>query len=157
MSPPAECQYMSISAILFADEGVSLYCAQSVQPHFYPVPDRPRIITVKCRPPTRPSHSLCPIPLLHSYFDESPRSVILRQGLNGEFLRFPLHVFYSPMAVSKGSPINRSIYYFTSGVCRKPWCGNVVALKFDGSRRQSYTEAGSNDFPALSAYFLSSQ
>jgi hypothetical protein len=32
-----------------------------------------------------------------------------------------------------------------------------VALKFSGSRRQGYTEAGSNDLPALSAYFLSCQ
>ncbi|KAJ6580954.1 hypothetical protein B0H19DRAFT_1113001 [Mycena capillaripes] len=138
--PPAEPEYISVSAILFlADE------------------DRPRIITVKCRPPHRPSHGLCPVPLLQPYFDAPPESVVLTQGLNGELLRFPLHVFYSPTALTKGSPINRSIYHITSGAASKPWYGNVVAFKFSGSRRQGYTEAGSNDLPALSAYFLSYQ
>ncbi|KAJ7851581.1 hypothetical protein B0H13DRAFT_2085328 [Mycena leptocephala] len=140
--PPAEPEYISISAILFlADE------------------DRPRIITVKCRPPHpgRPSHGLCPVPLLQPYFDAPPDSVVLTQGLNGELLRFPLHVFYSPTALKRRSPINRSIYHITSGAAPKPWYGNVVALKFSGSRCQGYTEAGFNDLPALSAYFLSCQ
>ncbi|KAJ7927237.1 hypothetical protein B0H13DRAFT_2229304 [Mycena leptocephala] len=138
--PPAELEYISISAILFlADE------------------ERPRIITVKCRPPHRPSQSLCPVPLLQPYFDAPPESVVLTQGLGGELLRFPLHVFYSPTALTKGGPINRSIHHITSGAAAKPWSGNVVAFKFSGSRRQGYTEAGSNDLPALSAYFLSYQ
>ncbi|KAJ7884065.1 hypothetical protein B0H13DRAFT_1628820 [Mycena leptocephala] len=138
--PPAEPEYISVSAILFlADE------------------DRPRIITVKCRPPHRPLYSLCPVPLLQLYFDAPAESVALTQGLNGELLRFPLHVFYSPIALTKGSPINRSIYHITSGAASKPWYGNVVVFKFSGSRRQGYTKAGSNDLPALSAYFLSYQ
>ncbi|KAJ7089884.1 hypothetical protein B0H15DRAFT_276523 [Mycena belliarum] len=138
--PPAEPEYISVSGILFvADE------------------DRPRIISVKCHPPQRPSHGLCPIPLLQPYFDAPPENAVLTQGLNGEQLRFPLHVFYSPMALTNASPINRAIYHITSGAAPKPWCGNVVALKFNGSRRQGYTEAGSNDLPALSAYFLSYQ
>ncbi|KAJ7797182.1 hypothetical protein B0H14DRAFT_3548690 [Mycena olivaceomarginata] len=138
--PPAEPEYISVSAILFlADE------------------DRPRIITVKCCPPHRPSYGLCPVPLLQPYFDASPESIALTQGLNGEPLRFPLHVFYSPIALTKGSPINRSIYHITSGAASKPWYGNVVAFKFSGSRCQGYTEVGSNDLPALSAYFLSYQ
>ncbi|KAJ7095474.1 hypothetical protein C8R43DRAFT_907921 [Mycena crocata] len=138
--PPAEPEYITVSAILFvADE------------------DRPRIINVKCRPPHRPSQGLCPVPLLQPYFDSPPDSVVLTQGLNGELLRFPLHVFYSPTALSQASPINRSIYHITSGAAPKPWYGNVVAFKFNGSRRQGYSEAGSNDLPALSAYFLSYQ
>ncbi|KAF7345389.1 Hif prolyl hydroxylase [Mycena venus] len=138
--PPAEPEYISVHAILFlADE------------------DRPRIITVKCRPPQRPSHGLCPVPLLQPYFDAPPDNVVLTQGLNGEPLRFPLHIFYSSTALNKASPINRSIYHITSGAASKPWYGNVVALKFNGARRQGYTDAGSNDLPALSAYFLSYQ
>ncbi|KAJ7930649.1 hypothetical protein B0H13DRAFT_1960683 [Mycena leptocephala] len=42
-----------------------------------------------------------------------------------------------------------------SGAAAKPWYGNVVVFKFNGPRRQGYTEAGSSDLPALSAYFLS--
>ncbi|KAK7031636.1 Hif prolyl hydroxylase [Favolaschia claudopus] len=138
--PPAEPEYISVSAILFlADE------------------DRPRIITVKCRPPQRPSHGVCPIPMLQAYFDAPPNNVVLTQGLNGEPLRFPLHIFYSPTALSKASPINRAIYHITSGAASKPFFGNVVAFKHSGARRQGYTEATSNDLPALSAYFLSCQ
>ncbi|KAJ7704028.1 hypothetical protein B0H17DRAFT_921767, partial [Mycena rosella] len=94
---PAEPEYMSVTAILFvANE------------------DRPRIISVKCRPPHRPSQGLCPLPLLQPYFDSPPESVVLMQGLNGELFRFPLHVFYSPMALAKALPINRAIYHITS-------------------------------------------
>ncbi|KAJ7907000.1 hypothetical protein B0H13DRAFT_2194046, partial [Mycena leptocephala] len=138
--PPAELEYISVSAILFlADE------------------DQPRIITVKCRPPHHPTRNLCPIPLLQPYFDAPPDSIVLTQGPSGELLRSPLHVFYSPTALTKGAPINRCIHNITSGAAVKPWYGNIVAFKFNGSQRQGYTEAGSNDLPALSAYFLSHQ
>ncbi|KAJ7915192.1 hypothetical protein B0H13DRAFT_2324566 [Mycena leptocephala] len=136
--PSVELDYISVSAIFFlADE------------------DRPKIITVRCRSPHRPSDGLCPVPLLQPYFDAPPDSIVLTQNLSGELLRFPLHVFYSPTALIKGAPISRSIHHITSGAAPKPWCGNVVALKFSGSRRQGYTEASPNDLPALSAYFLS--
>lgn len=120
-------------------------------------PDRPRIVNVKCRSPHRPSHDKCPVPLLHPHFDSPPESVVLTQGLNDKLLRFPLHVFYSPIALSRASPINRSIYHITLGATPRSWCGNVVVLKFNGSRRQGYSDTSSNDLPALSAYFLSYQ
>ncbi|KAJ7899702.1 hypothetical protein B0H13DRAFT_2029676 [Mycena leptocephala] len=137
---PAELEYISVSAILFlADE------------------DQPRIITVKCRPPHYPTRNLCPIPQLQPYFDAPPDSIVLTQGPSGELLRSPLHVFYSSTALTKGAPINHSIHRITSGAAAKPWYGNVVAFKFNGSRCQRYTDAGSSDLPALSAYFLSHQ
>ncbi|KAJ6560048.1 hypothetical protein B0H19DRAFT_944969 [Mycena capillaripes] len=138
--PPDEPEYISVSAILFlADE------------------DRPRITTVKCHPPHRHSHSLCPVPLLQPYFDEPPASVVLTQGSSGELLPSPLHVFYLSTAFTNRSPINRSIYHFTSGAASKPWSGNVVALKFSGRLCRGYTEAGLSDLLALSAYFCSYQ
>ncbi|KAJ7877427.1 hypothetical protein B0H14DRAFT_3083081 [Mycena olivaceomarginata] len=48
-----------------------------------------------------------------------------------------------------------TIYHITSGAVPKPWYGNAIVLKFNDARRQGYTDAGSNDLPALSAYFLS--
>jgi len=99
---------------------------------------------------------MCPIPILSSHFgDAEPNSIVLTQGLNGEPLRFPLHLWYDPSLLSKGSPVNRAIFHITSGAAEKPWAGPVVVLKFNGSRRQGYSDAGSNDLPALSAYFLS--
>lgn len=117
--------------------------------------ERPRIITVKCRPSQVPSQGVCPQPLVTSHFvDGHAESIVLTQGLNGEPLRFPLHLWYSPTALSRSGPVNRAIYHITSGAAAKAWCGTVVVLKFNGSRRQGYSDAGSNDLPALSAYFL---
>ncbi|THH15740.1 hypothetical protein EW146_g4771 [Bondarzewia mesenterica] len=136
--PPSQPELVIVSAILFSPEE-----------------ERPRIITVNCQPTRTPSQGICPTPIVQQYFPGSQTgSIVLTQGLNGEPLRFPLHVWYSPVALSTGSPVNQAIYRITSGAAAKPWCGPVIVLKFNGSRRQAYSDAGSNDLPALSAYFL---
>ncbi|KAI9067984.1 hypothetical protein FKP32DRAFT_214473 [Trametes sanguinea] len=136
--PPAQPELISVSAILF-------------MPH----EERFRIITVQCTPQGTISQGICPSPLLQDYFTDSvPNTIILTQGLNGEPLRFPLHIWFCPTSLQRGSPINRAIYRITNGHATKAWCGPVVVLKFNGSRRQGYADAGSNDLPALSAYFL---
>ncbi|KZP30467.1 hypothetical protein FIBSPDRAFT_814748 [Athelia psychrophila] len=138
MPPPAEPEVIQVSAILFSPEE-----------------ERPRIITIDCMPSVATKDGPAPMPLLESFFPEGrPEAIVLTQGLSGEPLRFPLHVWYSPSSLARGKPVNRSIYHITSGAARKPWCGTVIALKFSGSRRQAYSDAGSNDLPALSAYFL---
>ncbi|KAI0272728.1 hypothetical protein BC834DRAFT_966705 [Gloeopeniophorella convolvens] len=136
--PPVQPQMIVVSAILFA-----------------PQEDRPRIITVNCDPPRTAAQGTCPIPLVQEHFPGGQaNSVVLTQGLNGEPLRFPLHLWYSPSAVAANAPINQAISRITSGAAAKPWCGPVIVLKYNGSRRQGYSDAGSNDLPALSAYFL---
>lgn len=105
----------------------------------------------------KPQAGSCPIPLISEFFPESggqPQAIVLTQGLNGEPLRFPLHIFYCPASLQRGTPINRAIHRITSGAAARPWPGPVLVLKFNGSRRQSYTDASTNDLPALSAYFL---
>ncbi|KAG6332512.1 hypothetical protein ID866_6574 [Astraeus odoratus] len=83
--PPAEQQMITVSAILFSPEE-----------------ERPRIITVKCRPPQVPSQGMCPQPLVSMHFPEGQaESIVLTQGLNGEPLRFPLHLWYSPTALQR--------------------------------------------------------
>ncbi|KAJ3862586.1 MAG: hypothetical protein NXY57DRAFT_1008487 [Lentinula lateritia] len=136
--PPAEPQYITVTAILFAPEA-----------------DRWTTTQVHCRPTPRSSNGICPIPILQMFFpDGLTEGIVLTQGLNGENLRFPLHLWYSPTALQRSSPVNRSIYNITCGSASKAWCGPVVVLKFNGSRRQGYTDASPNDLPALSAYFL---
>ncbi|EPQ56740.1 hypothetical protein GLOTRDRAFT_39654 [Gloeophyllum trabeum ATCC 11539] len=122
---------------------------------FSPEEERPRVITVQCRPQQVPANGSCPTPLVQDFFsDGQVGSIVLTQGLNNEPLRFPLHLFYSQSSLSRGAPVNRAILRITSGAAPKPWCGPVVVLKFNGSRRQGYSDAGSNDLPTLSAYFL---
>lgn len=156
--PPAEQQMITVSAILFSPEEGRLLLLHGTRERPFlntPFPERPRIITVKCRPPQVPTQGMCPQPLVNVHFpDGQAESIVLTQGLNGEPLRFPLHLWYSPTALSRSAPINRAIYHITSGAALKQWCGTVVVLKFNGSRRQGYSDAGSNDLPALSAYFL---
>ncbi|KAM6496819.1 hypothetical protein JOM56_007292 [Amanita muscaria] len=136
--PPAEPQFVTVSAIFFAPEE-----------------ERPRIISINCRPTHKPSQGMCPVPLVQSHFpDGHPENIVLTQGLNSEPLRFPLHLWFSPTALQKSQPVNRAILHITSGAAPKQWCGAVIVLKFNGSRRQGYADAGSNDLPALSAYFL---
>ncbi|KDQ50707.1 hypothetical protein JAAARDRAFT_41800 [Jaapia argillacea MUCL 33604] len=127
---------------------------------FQPELERPRIVTVNCQPLSAPSpHGSCPIPMLRDFFPDSPNPshVVLTAGLNNEPLRFPLHLFYCPNSLNRGSPVNRAIHRITSGAAPKAWCGPVVVLKFNGSRRQGYGDAGNNDLPALSTYFLAYQ
>ncbi|KAF7371015.1 Hif prolyl hydroxylase [Mycena sanguinolenta] len=135
--PSAEPEYTSVEAILFSANE-----------------DRPTTVTVRCRQ-FQPGG--CPLPVLQPYFDAPPESIILTQGLNGEPLRFPLHIFYSRSALTRASPINRPIYHITSGVASKQWYGNVVVLKFNGGQRQRYTDANNKDLGPLTAYFLSYQ
>ena len=123
--------------------------------HLARLADRPRIITVNCEPPRTPTQGTCPTPLIQGHFPGGQASsLILTQGLNGEPLRFPLQLWYSPGALAANAPINMAIFRITSGAAAKPWCGPVIVLKYSGSRRQGYSDAGSNDLPALSAYFL---
>ncbi|PSS36942.1 hypothetical protein PHLCEN_2v1218 [Hermanssonia centrifuga] len=139
MPPPAQEQLITVTAMFFSPEE-----------------DRSQIISVQCCPRGTVSQGICPTPLVQNYFAESvPNTIILTQGLNGEALRYPLHIWYCPIALQRGSPVNRGINRITSSAAGKPWCGPVIVLKFNGSRRHGYTDAGSNDLPALSAYFLS--
>ncbi|KAF9256117.1 hypothetical protein L218DRAFT_1028165 [Marasmius fiardii PR-910] len=137
--PPAEPQYVSVSAILFAPEE-----------------ERPRVTTVICRPASGSSHGgMCPIPIGQFYFPYGiTEGIVLTQSLNGQALQFPFHLWYSPTALQRNSPVNRSIYNITSGSAPKAWCGGVVVLKYNDSRLQGYANAGFNDLPPLSAYFL---
>lgn len=115
--------------------------------------DGPRTVEVSC---AVVDGTTCPAPIVQSYFPGTqPYAVILTQGLNGEPLRYPLHIFYCPLSLSRGSPVNNAIKRITGGAqAKKPWCGTVLVMRFNGSRRQGYSDATSSDFTALSAYFL---
>jgi hypothetical protein len=154
--PHVQPRLITVSAILFApQEGIYLVLLLGVHASLTELPDRPRVITVTCEPPSTPALGTCPTPLIQGYFPgEHADSMVLTQGLNGEPLRFPLQVWYSPGALAVNAPINQAIIRITSGSASKPWCGPVIVLKYNGSRRQGYSDAGSNDLPALSAYFL---
>ena len=95
----------------------------------------------------------CPHPLI-DFPDGQAEYIVLTQGFDGRHLRSPLQLWYSPTALSHGTPINQVISFMTAGSEAKNWHGMVVALKFSGSRRQSYSHANLNDILDLVPYFL---
>jgi hypothetical protein len=106
--------------------------------------DRPKVVRVNCTPAS-PAHSQRPQSPQHAmaiaataarpcqwdadtkpWLGSQPTgSVVLTHGLNGEPLRFPLHLFYVPDSLAKGTPVNRSIYKLTNGLAPRKWSGNV--------------------------------
>ncbi|GJJ11154.1 hypothetical protein Clacol_005385 [Clathrus columnatus] len=128
----------------------------SVTAIYFPInEEKPRLVSIECLPPSDLSMGPCPSPIIQGWFPNGRScSLTLTQGLNQEPLRFPLQVHYDAEALSRSTPINRSVYRITSGQAPRQWHGAVVVLKYSGSRRQSYADASLNDLPALSAYFL---
>ena len=117
--------------------------------------ERPQMVTVNCQICEGMQVKSCPTPLVQDYFTEGrPQVFVLTHGLSSEPLRFPLQIFYCPTSLSRGAPINKAIQRITAGAAAKPWAGPVLVLKFNGSRRQNYTDVSTNDLPTLSAHFL---
>jgi hypothetical protein len=81
-------------------------------------------------------------------------NVQMEHHTNGETLRSPLQLWYSSWSLKQDFPINRAIYNITGGAAKRRWCGPAVVLKFASARRGKYADAGGNELPTLSAYFL---
>ncbi|KAK6968983.1 hypothetical protein R3P38DRAFT_2588962 [Favolaschia claudopus] len=91
-----------------------LKCISVMRSCFLQTKTRPKIITVQCRPPQQPSRTrVCPTPMLQTYFDNPPNNMVLTQGLNKIYLRYPLQIFFSTTALSDASPENRAISKIT--------------------------------------------
>lgn len=152
--PTGKCQTVTASALFFAPgDGNRSPRYLDLDNGLTPTLDGPRTVGVSC---AAVDGATCPAPMVQDYFTENqPYAVILTQGLNSEPLRYPLHIFYCPLSLSRGSPVNSAIKRITGGgQAKKPWCGPVLVMRFNGSRRQGYSDASSSDFTALSAYFL---
>jgi hypothetical protein len=83
----------------------------------------------------------------------SPASVVNLEGFGGSIHRFPFHVFFRRSFMNDGSQINASVQSLTQGRAAHPWAGNVVVLKFHGSRREKYRDFEITDI-AVIAHFL---
>ena len=120
---------------------VEIGTAASFTAVLFPVDeDRPRLIKVDClaRPQVQGPTKWTPLALPHVGGAREPGSVIITRGVGGAALRFPLHIFYRADFLVDGSPANRSINRLTGGQSTLEWKGNVIALRFYGTRRQGY-------------------
>ncbi|KAF8599048.1 hypothetical protein BDV93DRAFT_609495 [Ceratobasidium sp. AG-I] len=66
-------------------------------------------------------------------------------------LRFPLQIHYE--ADSDTIALNKCVLALTGG-SKQPWKGNMVVLKFSGTRRLWYTDANADDISTLQKYLL---
>ena len=87
-------------------------------------------------------------------FGSTPEAIVLLEGLNKVPMRYPLQIWYSPEAQQQKTSINRCVNKITGGAAIEPWWGLVLVLKFSGTRKSGYIDAGSRDLSALSAYFV---
>ncbi|KAG9085300.1 hypothetical protein FS749_004545 [Ceratobasidium sp. UAMH 11750] len=84
----------------------------------------------------------------------TPASIVNSTGFGGSALRFPFHIFFRNTFMNDGSLLNESIRSLTRGGANHPWAGNVVVLKYHGSRRERYRDFEITDIAVVANFFL---
>ena len=87
-----------------------------------------------------------------------PTSVVSLKGVGDRLLRFPLQLYFeiAPNMMSKSSArLNECARALTGGTDH-PWKGNIVVLKFNGSRRQAYMDVEDPDISRVAHFLLHS-
>ncbi|KAG8719011.1 hypothetical protein FRC08_003868 [Ceratobasidium sp. 394] len=84
----------------------------------------------------------------------TPASIVNLEGFGGSVLRFPFHIFFRNSFMNDGSRVNTSIQTLTQGGAAHPWAGNVVVLKYHGSRREKYRDFEVTDIAVIAHFFL---
>ncbi|KAG9120028.1 hypothetical protein FRC07_004654 [Ceratobasidium sp. 392] len=84
----------------------------------------------------------------------TPASIVNSTGFGGSALRFPFHIFFRHTFMNDGSLLNESIRSLTRGGANHPWAGNIVVLKYHGSRREKYRDFEITDIAVVANFFL---
>lgn len=84
----------------------------------------------------------------------TPSSIVNLEGFGGSVLRFPFHIFFRSTFMNDGSHINASVQSITQGGAAHRWAGNVVVLKYHGSRREKYRDLEITDIAVVAHFFL---
>lgn len=84
----------------------------------------------------------------------SPASVINLKGFGDSAHRFPFHIFFRSSFMNDGSQLNSSVRSLTQGRAGHTWAGNVVVLKYHGSRREKYRDFEITDIAVIAHFFL---
>ncbi|KAG8776007.1 hypothetical protein FRC12_001134 [Ceratobasidium sp. 428] len=91
---------------------------------------------------------------LDLHLGETPASRVNLEGFGGNLLRFPFHIFFRNNFMNDGSRVNISIQALTQGRAAHVWAGNVVVLKYHGSRRERYRDFELTDIAVVAHFFL---
>lgn len=84
-------------------------------------------------------------------------SQIFHTQVDGTPVRYPLQIFYRSNFLQDGSPLNQCVRSMVHGQAVYPWAGDIIVLKFSGTRMRGYTNMTDNDIPPLGYYFLYTQ
>ncbi|KAF8598189.1 hypothetical protein BDV93DRAFT_561564 [Ceratobasidium sp. AG-I] len=84
-------------------------------------------------------------------------SQVFHTQVDGTPVRYPLQIFYRSNFLQDGSPLNQCVRSMVHGQVDYPWAGDIVVLKFNGTRMRRYTNMTDNDIPPLGYYFLYAQ
>ncbi|QRV88765.1 MYND Zn-finger protein [Ceratobasidium sp. AG-Ba] len=79
----------------------------------------------------------------------------ITRNVGGEPLRYPLRMFFRDRFLTDGSPLNQTINALTHGKAQHAWSGNIIVMKWSGSRRQGYANMNLSDVNIIASWLLS--
>ncbi|KAF8745358.1 MYND finger, partial [Rhizoctonia solani] len=126
----------------------ALFLAPNSPKHF--------IVPVRVEARANPTGSIRWVPNFDSDMDLglSPANIINLEGFGGSAHRFPFHIFFRRSFMNDGSELNQSVRTLTQNRAAHPWAGNIVVLKFHGSRREKYRDFEITDIAVIAHFFL---
>ncbi|CAE6413254.1 unnamed protein product [Rhizoctonia solani] len=83
---------------------------------------------------------------------ERPGHTLCLRDIGGSTLSFPYAIFFRRNFLNDGSALNGGIMRLNADISY-PWAGNIVVLKFNGSRRQGYRDIDFSDLPTIAQFF----
>lgn len=95
-----------------------------------------------------------PTPCLRGFFGgDVPTELVLNAGVGGYGIRYPLSIWFSPIAVEHRVEENRAAPSLVGadGWVR-PWYGVIVMLKYGGRRCTTFIDVGRRDLLVLAAF-----
>ncbi|KAF8603018.1 hypothetical protein BDV93DRAFT_556939 [Ceratobasidium sp. AG-I] len=136
---------------------------QSVRVLVLPVDHtHPYYTTVELYGNLNPTGSIRWTPQLDSIIgpNDAPASAVVIKGEADKLLRYPLQIYFEVppdrMGQSSAARPNICARSLTEMVdC--PWKGNIVVLKFNGSRRRGYKNTEDADMPTIRSFLLQHQ
>jgi hypothetical protein len=134
-TPPVVQRYKAL--VLFSESPARHWRMIDVHIPILPAPGGPRLVpqfSPELDLGDRPSHTIC------------------LNDVGGASLNHPYQIFFRRSFLDDGSPINLGVRNLHPEITY-PWAGNIVVLKFDGSRRQRYRHMEANDLPQVAQYF----
>ncbi|QRV97431.1 hypothetical protein RhiJN_25450 [Ceratobasidium sp. AG-Ba] len=117
----------------------------------------PAFVTVSLLPQTATDPTGPPTPDLTGIFGHQTQiaSYVFNKQVGGTGVRRPLQVFYRSNFQTDGSQPNQCIMNMIGNhQSGHPWAGDIVVMKFVGTRIEAYCDITDRDIPPLAYWFI---